>query len=200
MKRAWTFASASSGSIRQVMPYLRKCRALIHLDRADEAIETVMGLDLLGASPTEVRIAQLEILRTCGRREALALIQEPAPSSKSDFSLWLEQVLTRLTFYDLDGAEADLRTAPAIRTYERSRVCYVQGMLADLRWQVDDAITAFEHALSMHADDPGAHHHLARLYFLRGDAEQSQAHLTAMVRRCARRFGCVASPPTSPRI
>ena len=166
---------------RRVGPYRQKCRALIQLDRADEAVHIASDLDGIAPGSAEADATRLEILRTCGRRsEAEALLSSLRVTGSRNFELWLEGVLTRLTFYDLRGAEAALKDSPAVRAYERSRVLYVQGLLADLQWRFSDAVMAFEAALAIHADDPGAHHHLARLHFLRADAESSQHHLQEM--------------------
>jgi mannosyltransferase OCH1-like enzyme len=91
-------------------------------------------------------------------------------------------VLTRLTFFDLQGARDALQRSPARGLFERSRVMYAHGVLADLEWRIDDAIYWFEKAVEIHPDDPGAHHHLARLYFLKADAAGSNEHLRSMNR------------------
>jgi tetratricopeptide (TPR) repeat protein len=168
---------------KRIAGYRHKCRALIHIDQADAAVRISGELDVIAPSSAEADATKLEILRTCGRRqEAEAVLSLPRVANTRVFPLWLESVLTRLDFYDLAGAEALLQDPPARRAYERSRVLYVQGLLADLNWHVDDAITAFEGALAIHGDDPGAHHHLARLNFLRADAESTHRHLQAMNR------------------
>jgi tetratricopeptide (TPR) repeat protein len=167
---------------RQIAAYRQKCRALIQLDRADEAVRIVNGLDAAGPHAVDADAARLEILRTCGmRREAEALLSLPRVASARGFGLWFEKLLTRLTFHDRTAAAAALAEPPAVRLFERSRVMYAQGMLADLEWRVEDAIDWFEQALALHADDPGAHHQLARLRFLRADTEGAYRHLQSMI-------------------
>jgi tetratricopeptide (TPR) repeat protein len=164
---------------KRIFPYRQKCRALIQLDRADEACRIVNELE---TTASEADAARLEILRTCGRRhEAETLLSLPRVAMTRTFELWLESVLARLAFYDVAGAETALNDPPALRPYERSRLFYAQGILADLQWRVVDAIGAFEQALEMHAADPGAHDYLARLHFLRAEADSSQRHLQAMM-------------------
>lgn len=184
---------------------LLKCRALIQLDRADEAVALAATLvpdpappgvgdgaissgsrTDPGAQTAPADAAHLEILRTCGRRaEAYALLAQPRVARTRHFGLWLEAVLTRLAFYDLDGAQEALRNPPARRAFEHSRVAYVRAMLADAQWRIDDAIAGFEQALAQHGADPGAHHHLARLHLLRADGDAVQRHLVQMLGQSA---------------
>jgi tetratricopeptide (TPR) repeat protein len=167
---------------QQIAPYRQKCHALVQLDRADEAVHIVNALDTTGPQSVEADAVRLEILRTCGmRREAEALLSLPRVASAKAFGLWFEKLLTQLTFYDLSAAAAALNASPAVRPFERSRVMYAQGMLADLEWRIEDAISWFEQALKIHADDPGAHHQLARLHFLRADTDRAYRHLQSMI-------------------
>lgn len=171
---------------RRVTPYLYKCRALVQLDRADEALRIAGELETLIPDSMQADAARLEIYRTCGRREeAEKLMALPRVAGSREFGLWLEGALARLAFFDVAGCEAQLADPPAIRPFEHSRVFYVRGLLADLQWRIDDAIRAFERALEMHADDSGAHHHLARLYFLRADADGATTHLAGMTQKAA---------------
>jgi tetratricopeptide (TPR) repeat protein len=167
---------------RRVPAYLQKCRALIQLDRADEAVDLANVLVEIASPATEADAARLEILRTCGRqKDTQAALTMPRVQESRNFPLWLEAILSRMTFFDLAGAELELRNPPAARAYERSRVLYVRALLADLRWDIEAAVENFDRALEMHADDPGAHHHLARLHFLRADADRALLHLRAMM-------------------
>ena len=163
---------------KRIAAYRPKCLALIQLDRAEEAERLAMGLETSGPLSIQADALRLEILRTCGRRaQALALLREPRFEASRSFALRLEVVLTRLALFDLSGAQAALENPPAQRPYERSRVHYVEGMLADQQWRVRDAVAAFERALDLHASDAGAHLHLARLYLLLPDAGGSSKHL-----------------------
>jgi mannosyltransferase OCH1-like enzyme len=165
----------------RVAPYRQKARALLYLDRADCAISLMQELEKVNGPTAEADAALLEILRTCGRwHEAQAVLALPRVAAASAFPLWFETVLTRLTFFDLSGAKASLERPPAVRPFEHSRVTYAQGVLADLEWRVDDAIRGFQGALTLHAQDSGAHHHLARLHLLKADADGAMHHLRCM--------------------
>ncbi|MGO8858678.1 MAG: tetratricopeptide repeat protein, partial [Steroidobacteraceae bacterium] len=171
---------------KRVAPYRQKCLALIQLDRPDEALSIVSGLEASAPTFAESDAVQLEIFRTCGLRvEAQALMAQPRVATTRLFPLWFQGVLTRLVFFDLAGAEAALKDPPALRPRERSRVLYAEGMLADLQWRVRDAVTLFERALEIHDHDAGAHAHLARLYLLLADVDRVPHHLQAMIERSA---------------
>jgi tetratricopeptide (TPR) repeat protein len=166
----------------RVGAYRLKCRALIQLDRAEEAVRIVSEFAANGRISAEADAAGLEILRICGRRgEAEALLSLPRVATTKVFGLWFEGVLTRMAFFDLSGAEAALSDPPARCPYEHSRVLYAQGLLADLQWRVEDAVTSFERALELRSDDPATHHHLARLHFLRTDVDAAYHHLRTMM-------------------
>ena len=54
---------------KRIAPYRQKCRALIQLDRADEAVRIASGLEAIAPNSAEADATRLEILRTCGRRK-----------------------------------------------------------------------------------------------------------------------------------
>jgi tetratricopeptide (TPR) repeat protein len=166
--------------------YRLKCRALIHLERSDEARSLAAALShLVPSAPAAAADAlNLEVLRTCGERErASVVLAQPRVAATKEFDLWLERALTYVTFCDFENAEALLHDPPASRIYEQSRVQYVRGLLADARWQVGEAIACFDEALRLHPNDAGAHDHLARLHLLQGEPDATRSHLRQMLKR-----------------
>jgi mannosyltransferase OCH1-like enzyme/Tfp pilus assembly protein PilF len=172
---------------KRLEPVRQKCQALIQLDRADEAAKMAAGLDTSGSQPGG-NVIRLEIYRTCGlRAQARELLADARVAESKLFPLWFENVQARLAFYDLDGAEAALEDPPALRSHERARALLAQGMLADRRWRVRDAIAAFERALEVQSHHPAAHENLARLYLLESNPDRIAHHLERMLDQRASR-------------
>ena len=174
---------------KRLAPTRQKCQALIQLDRVEEALRIVSGLQSTGPLLPEIDGICLEIFRTCGMRsEAMALVGEPRVATTKVFQLWFQRVLTQLAFFDLIGVEAALEIAPAHRLTERSRVIYLRGRLADLQWRVSDSIALFESALEIHGYDASSHDNLARLYWLRADVKSVSRHLQTMISQSVSRL------------
>jgi len=167
---------------KRLEPVRQKCQALVQLDRADEAVKLVAGLDTSETLLGQANAIRLEIYRMCGlRAQARELLADARVADSKLFPLWYQNVQTRLTFYDLDGAEAALADPPALRPHERARTLLAQGMLADRRWRVRDAIAAFEQALDVQGHDPAVHENLARLYLLEANPDRVSHHLEYML-------------------
>jgi tetratricopeptide (TPR) repeat protein len=174
---------------KRLEPVRQKCQALIQLDRADEAVKMAAGLDTSGPLLGGSNAIRLEIYRTCGlRAQARELLADARVADSKLFPLWFENVQARLAFYDLDGAEAALEDPPALRPHERARVLLAQGMLADRRWRIREAIAAFERALGVQGHDPAVHEHLARLYLLEANPDRVAHHLEYMLAQRASRL------------
>jgi tetratricopeptide (TPR) repeat protein len=167
---------------KRLEPVRQRCQALVQLDRADEAVKMATGLDTSGPLLGHGNAIRLEIYRMCGlRAQARELLADARVADSKFFPLWFQNVQARLAFYDLDGAEAALEDPPALRPHEHARALLAQGMLADRRWRVRDAIAAFERALGVQGHDPGVHENLARLYLLEANPDRVAHHLECML-------------------
>jgi tetratricopeptide (TPR) repeat protein len=167
---------------KRLEPIRQKCQALVQLDRADEAVKLAAGLDTSGTLLGQANAIRLEIYRMCGlRAQARELLADARVADSKLFPLWYQNVQTRLAFYDLDGAEAALQDPPVLRPHERARTLLAQGMLADRRWRVREAIAAFEQALDVQGHDPAVHENLARLYLLEANPDRVSHHLEYML-------------------
>jgi tetratricopeptide (TPR) repeat protein/mannosyltransferase OCH1-like enzyme len=174
---------------KRLEPVRLKCQALIHLDRADEAVKIAADLDTSGPLLGDGNVIRLEIYRMCGlRAHARELLADARVADSKLFPLWFQNVQARLVFYDLDGAEAALEDPPVLRPHERAHALLAQGMLADRRWRVRDAIAAFERASGVQGHDPAVHEHLARLYLLEANPDRVAHHLECMLAQRASRL------------
>ena len=162
---------------QQASAYRMKCRALLQLGRADAARRVADQAGALLRNSIEATLLRLDVLRSCGDRAALALLAHPPFAETTEVACWLEVLLTRLAFFDLDGAAAMLDRPPVLRPSERARALSAAGQLAELQWRIADAIGCYERAIDIQPVDPGTHHALARLHLLRADAGRAAAHL-----------------------
>ncbi len=162
---------------QQASAYRMKCRALLQLGRADAARRVADQAGALLRNSIEATLLRLDVLRSCGDRAALALLAHPPFAETTEVACWLEALLTRLAFFDLDGAAAMLDRPPVLRPSERARALSAAGQLAELQWRIADAIGCYERAIDIQPVDPGTHHALARLHLLRADAGRAAAHL-----------------------
>lgn len=174
---------------RRLVAYRQKCMALIQLDRAAEAVQLVSTLDVDDSQLLDLDLLQLEMYRTCGlREEAEAVLARQRLRDSALFAVWHQVVLTRLAFYDIAGTEEALRGAPPHRYQDHSRVISGLAQLADLRWQVQEAIDLFQRALQVRPHDAAAHDHLARLYIIKADAAQASSHRQLAIEQAASAF------------
>ncbi len=169
---------------QRIPPYLLKCRALIQLDQAEQAIALAVGLENIVPASPELDAAKLEILRASARYGDVAeLLESSREAAAGDFRLWTEWVVTQLAFDRYSELHSMLAVPPAVRPFERSRVHYIRGVLADQRWRLTEAVAEFQRALTLGPQDAGAHSYLARLHFLLIDPEQTASHLAAQIER-----------------
>ncbi len=158
---------------KRLEPVWPKCQALIHLDRADEAVKIAADLDTSGPLLGDGNVIRLEIYRMCGlRAHARELLADARVADSKLFPLWFQNVQARLVFYDLDGAEAALEDPPVPRPHQRAHALLAQGTCGS-RWRVRDAIAAFERASGVQGHDPAVHEHLARLYLLEANPDSA---------------------------
>ncbi len=158
-------------------------QALTDLGRPDEALAVLEGAERqVGALP-EIAQRRAALLRSAGaREEALAVVRRAVAAAPGHFWLWYEWFENERLSGDFAAIDDCLAAAPAATPRERAYLHFAHGLVAEQRWDLDEAVAAFRRAIAEDATLPGMHETLARASLVRLDLPTARAHLAIMQR------------------
>ncbi len=166
-------------------------QTLADLGRLPEALGVLEAAERhLGPRP-DLAIRHVHLLRRAGLRdEALALARAACAAAPAHFGLWYERFENERfapggAGGTRDDLEALLAAAPAASVRDRALLHHARGVLAEQRWQLNEAAAEFRQGIALDDALGALHEALARMSLLLCDPDTVRQHLRASMRLSA---------------
>jgi Flp pilus assembly protein TadD len=158
-------------------------QTLAELGRPDEAFGVLDAAERqLGQLP-ETALRRAGLLRRAGfRHEALAVVRAAVALAPRHFPLWYEWFENERFSGDFAAIDACLAAAPAATPRDRAYLHHARGLVAEQRFQVDEAAAEFRQAIALDASLSWLYEALARVSLLRFDPATAREQLLVMRR------------------
>jgi tetratricopeptide (TPR) repeat protein len=143
------------------------------LDRAEERC---------GLLP-ELAGRRAELYRQAGDYEAAyTILRDAELACPRNFLVRAHCIHLRLYLHEFDAAAREIEELSAQTVLEHAQIAVFRGLLAEGRWNLDEAIAHHRRSLELNPNSPGAHNAIARLKLLLFELDGAAQHLRASIR------------------
>ena len=185
---AWFERAVAAAPGHAGAPLLKASQTLADLGRFGDAMAALRSREAEHGLSPEVAEKQAHLLRKMGGwEEARAVLSRASAAAPRSFAVWAQRAQLERQSGNLDALAEMLREPPAQTTRDLAVVQQLHGQLAEARWDFDEAIRHYEHAVRLDPNGGASHVFLARLRLLTLDVAECRKHLAAFARQDASR-------------